>query len=64
MSYQDMNLAKMISSAILRGESQVLVNDKIIDLPSGQKCGTETQKKTYADLKAVEIVENMHSERY
>ena len=32
---------------------------RLIKLPSPQKCGTETQKRTYARLKAQEIVEDL-----
>ncbi len=41
-----------MARAILRGEKSF----DGIELPTGQKCGTEYQKKTYAMIKANELL--------
>jgi len=41
-----------IARAILRGDKSY----EGIELPTGQKCGTEYQKKTYAMIKANELL--------
>lgn len=64
MSYNDMQFATEISKAILRGDDKMLLADgSVLDLPGGQKCGTETQKQTYANMKAIEIVDEMKKQK-
>jgi hypothetical protein len=51
-------------TAIIKGmeRGQIAIfdaeNGKEISLPTAQKCGTETQKKTYMSQKATELCEN------
>jgi hypothetical protein len=62
---------ELIARAILRGDSIYKYNSnpkgniyiyKEIILPTGQKAGTETQKQTYARLKASEIINQLNKE--
>ena len=64
MSRENYNFAKRISQAILQGEEKMLLEDSsILELPKGQGAGTSYQKKTYADMKAIEIIEKLQNER-
>ena len=56
-------LKKDIVSAILRGEEfHAITFDEVtkhIMLPTAQKAGTSTQCRTYAEVKAQEIIESL-----
>ena len=64
MSYNNMKFATNISKAILNGTEKILQPDgKILMIPEGQKSGTDFQKQTYADIKAIEIIEKMEEDK-
>ncbi len=63
MGYHEYREASAIADAILRGDKQMLMGDKVINLPSGQGAGTETQKHTYANQKAIEILDKMQEDK-
>tara|TARA_R110000851_G_scaffold269408_1_gene422102 strand:- start:1298 stop:1498 length:201 start_codon:yes stop_codon:yes gene_type:complete len=64
MSYNNMKFATNISKAILNGTEKILQpNGKILMIPAGQKSGTDFQKQTYADSKAIEMIEKMEEDK-
>ena len=64
MSYNYMQFATNISKAILNGTEKILQPDgRILMIPAGQKSGTDFQKQTYADVKAIEIIEKMEKDK-
>jgi len=64
MGYNDMKFATEISKAILSDTKQILLPDgKVLDIPAGQKCGTDFQKQTYANIKAIEIIDKMEEDK-
>lgn len=55
------NLEQQIEKAIINGQKSILYNDKVINIPKGQTCGTITQQKTYARLKAIKMVQTLNA---
>ena len=54
----NMQFATQISKAILRGDTKMLLpTGKLLDIPTGQKAGTMYQQQTYADQKALKIID-------
>lgn len=63
MSSNNLEFVKQVSEAILREDSSVTLHTgEVIKLPKPQKCGTEWQKKTYADTKACDILDRIRNE--
>ena len=50
---------ELIARAILRGDKTYTEENKTVKLPNGQQAGTETQKQSYARLKASEIINKL-----
>lgn len=48
-----------IAERIMEGREYAFINDNLVNLPSPQRTGTYTQQRTYALLKAREIVDNL-----
>ena len=46
-----------VADAIQNREGRLVINGNVVSLPAPQKSGTETQQRTYAEMKARKIVE-------
>lgn len=58
----NMQFATQISKAILRGDTKMLLpTGKLLDIPTGQKEGTMYQQQTYADQKALKIIDELEA---
>ena len=64
MSIENMRFATRISKAILAGDKKMLLEDgSILEIPGGQKCGTEYQKQTYDNQKALKIIDELEKKK-
>lgn len=65
MGYTDMKFANKIADAILAGDKKMLLEDgSVLDIPNGQGQGTDYQKQSYANMKAIKIVEELNQKKY
>jgi hypothetical protein len=49
----------LVADCIMQGKDLAFVGENVVVLPSPQRTGTYTQQRTYALLKAREIVDNL-----
>ena len=54
-----MNNLDLITKAILRGDSTIVIDSNTIDLPTRQNAGTEAQKYWHSRQLATKIVNNL-----
>ena len=53
------DLQERLRIAIQRELGTIEINGKKVVLPAPQRCGTETQKRTYANIKAKELIDKL-----
>ena len=59
----DTQMCDYISARIMEGREFCHINYNMVYLPSPQRSGTYTQQRTYALLKAREIVDNLKTQK-